>query len=520
MIWQWESEHLAPAREPKMEIRYEKEYLSLLDEESRKMEVYIKVKNCRGVYVYTEYNGQPVYFLKEMERLEYKDGKKCNFGPDCDKFSTVYTNSEYEAIGEYKVIKGLEPTEEKPRFKTCGIGNNSLIEHEGEIIVLGLKLEVEPDRNTIHNGEQTSIQIDLHEIDPEGTEILSCAGKEVEVKVTGLVDGSVTHKSGKITLNEVGVAFIDYKAGQQDQQIKISATFTPPGYPEEVKGEATINVKPLEYEATLTLRGSFTNTVRSSYSRKQSDGVERGNYSLDERSEASFYVPLKLDNSGDMPMFNQRWEYYRPLDINLSSFNVYYRMKEYDYSNHSGFGFEKTTTKNKKPLNRHIPEKEYLLKSNIILIIDKKTDKVVKIATGGFPVEFYWDETEKTTGRSWNPDGTEPISNFNHKTEDMSTIYSPEPVEDPIPDPTITTVSESLRTYLKDLGTPLPANVEIPEDQDEKAEIPPDLLVEFGDGKTYFGSRGNKIIDNSKGSNIARKEMTFNWQVTRKKKPL
>ena len=191
-------------------------------------------------------------------------------------FSTVYTNSEYEAIGEYKVIKGLEATKEKPRFKTCGIGNNSLIEHEGEIIVLGLKLEVEPDRNTIHNGEQTSIQIDLHERDPDGTEYLSCAGKEVEVKVTGLVDGTISHKSGKITLNEVGVAFIDYKAGQKDKQIRISATFTPPGYPEEVKGEASINVKPMDYEATLTIKGSYTNTENSSYSREDENVHRKG----------------------------------------------------------------------------------------------------------------------------------------------------------------------------------------------------------------------------------------------------
>jgi hypothetical protein len=297
------------------------------------------------------------------------------------------------------------------------------------------------------------------------------------------------------------------------------AKFIPEGYTIEYIDEATVTVKPLEYEATLTLDGSYTNTVRSSYSRKQSDGVERGNYSLDERNDAAFYVPLKLDNSGDMPMFNQRWEYYRPLDINLTQFNASCMMRRYEYANFSGYGHETTSIRIKKPLNRHIPEKEYLLKSNIILIIDKKTDKVVKIATGGFPVEFYWDETEKKTGRSWDPDGTEPINDFNHKTDDLSTVFASGPVEDPVPDPTILSTSESLRTYLKDLGTPLPAGIEIPEEE-ERAEVPPDLLVEYGDGKTFFGGRGKKVIDNSEGSNISRKEMTFNWSVTRRKKPL
>ncbi|MDZ7633914.1 MAG: hypothetical protein U5L72_05535 [Bacteroidales bacterium] len=64
MIWYWESEHPVPAREPEMEIRYEKEYLSLLDPEWQKMEIYIRIKNCRGQYVYDKFNGQPVYFFK------------------------------------------------------------------------------------------------------------------------------------------------------------------------------------------------------------------------------------------------------------------------------------------------------------------------------------------------------------------------------------------------------------------------------------------------------------------------
>ena len=522
ILYERENERPVPPRDPEVETRLEKEFISLLTEEARKMKIYENVKSCNGVpsYFPVGYHSQPVRFPVKTDRGKIDAAENCKVEYSSSEVQYILVNAAGDAVGEYTIQRGSEPLLEKITLSTCPLGNKPNIEKEVEITILGLELQVEPDRKTIHNGEQTSIQIDLHEIDPDGTEILSCSGLEVEVKVTGLVDGSVTHKSGKITLNEAGVAFIDYKAGQQDKQIKISATFTPPGYPEEVKGEATINVKPLEYEATLTLRGSFTNTVRSSYSLKQSDGIERGNYSLDERSEASFYVPLKLENSGDMPMFNQRWEYYRPLDINLSSFNVYYRLKQYDYSNHNGSGFEKTTTRNKRPLNRHIPEKEYLLKSNIILIIDKKTDKVVKIVTGGFPVEFYWDEIEKSTGRRWTPDGTEQIDNFRNNTDDMSTLFTPGPVEDPIPDPTITSVAESVRTYLKDLGTPLPANVEIPEDEDEKAEIPPDLLVEFGDGKTYFGGRGSKMIDNSEGTNISRKEMTFNWQVTRKKKPI
>lgn len=386
------------------------------------------------------------------------------------------------------------------------------IKHNYEIVV-------EPQRNMIYNGEQTAITIDIHEFDTAGL-IIPGFKNAVDIKITGLIDGRVTPGSGKIITDNLGIARLEYKAGDKDKQISVMATFIPETGSLEYIDEATITVKPLEYEATLTIRGMYTNTENSSYSRKQSDGIEKGTFSLTERSEASFYVPLKLENSGDMPMFNQRWEYYRPLNINLSSFNASYRLKDYDYSSHGNFGFEKTRTINKNPVNRKIPEKGYLLKSNIVLVIDKETNKVVKIITGGFPVEFQWDETEKTTGRSWSPDGSEPIEDFSHKTDDMSTHYTPGPVEDPIPDPTMKSVSESLRTYLKNLGTPLPADVEIPEDTEDKAEVPPDLLVEFGDGKTYFGGDGKKVIDKSEGSNIDRKEYTFFWQVTRKKKPL
>jgi hypothetical protein len=520
-LFKRENERPVPPREPNVETRLDKEYISLLTEETRKVKIYENVKSCNGVpsYFPVGYHSQPVRFPVKTDRGKFDATENCKVEYSNSEVQYILLNAAGDAVGEYTVQRGLEPLLEKITLSTCPLGNKPNIEKEVEIAIRGLKLLVEPERKTIYNGENTTITIDLHELDPDGTKYPGFR-QEVEVKVTGLVDSTITHKSGKIALDDEGIAWIDYKAGQKDKQIRISATFTPPGYPEEVKGEAIINVKPLDYEATLTIRGRFTNTENSSYSRKQNDGIERGNYSLFERTEASFYVPLKLENSGDMPMFNQRWEYYQPLDINLSSFNASYRLKDYEYSSHGNYGFEKTRTINKNPVNRKISEKNYLLQSNIILIIDKETSKVVKIVTGGFPVEFHWDQIEKTTGRSWSPDGSEPIEHFSHKTDDMSTQYAPGPVEDPISDPTLKSVSESLRTYLKKLGTPLPADVEIPEDTEDKAEIPPDLLVEFGDGKTFFGGDGKKVIDKSKGSNIDREEHTFFWQVTRKKKSL
>ena len=520
-IWYWESKHLAPARKPQMEVRYEKEYLSLLDEESRKTEVYIKVKNCRGQYVYNQFHSQPVYFLKETDRLQSRTSNKCDDGPPWGPFITIFTNAEFEAICQYSVKTGLNPSLENLRFKTCGIGTKSMIQIEGEIKVLGLELEVEPDRKVIHNGEQTSIQIDLHELDPDGTEILSCAGKEVDVKVTGLVDGKVSHESGMITLNEAGVASIDYKAGQKDRQIKITATFAPPKYPEELKAEATITVKQFEYDATLTIKASYNKTENSSSKEANGWGYSERTHDLNESREASVYVPLKMENAYDVEAQNLRYEYYRPLDINLSSFNAYFRSKDYNSNIGSDEGGKTTILKHKIASDQKISLKETLLQLYIVMTLEMKTDKVMKINIDGFNVEFTWKETVDTHHESW----WKPPPSPGHETTDKTETDTEEdtfcacPVEDPIPDPTIKGSTESIKKYLKDLGVALPENAELNEEE-EIPIIEPDLLVKFGDGTTFFGGDGRKVVDESKGSSVRRKEMTFYWQVTRKKKPL
>lgn len=275
-----------------------------------------------------------------------------------------------------------------------------------------------------------------------------------------------------------------------------------------------------EYDAILTIDGRYIRNTRSSYSREDEEGIERGRSELHEIQEASFYVPLEFERADDIPMFNQRWEYYRPLNINLSSCNVSSRLKQYEHVSYKiGIGHEQTITRIKSPVNLKISGKETLLQiPNIILVIDKETNKVVKIVTGGYAVDFYWNERYNASGYSWYKNSREPISRSSNTTDDIPSQYGAAPVEDPIPDPTMKSVSESLRKYLKDLGTPLPAEIEIPEEE-ERPEISPDLLVEFGDGKTHFGGDGKRIIQNEQGSDFSiYAEETFSWQVTRKKK--
>ena len=407
-----------------------------------------------------------------------------------------------------------------------GTGTTEGAESSGDQTATGIaesrnfELLVEPYRNAIYSGEQTTISIDLHEFNPAGEKIQGFR-QEVDINVTGIIDGTVSHKTGKIILDNIGIAWIEYRAGQQDKQIKITATFTPPGYPEKAKGEATINVKPLEYDATLTLKGSYDKTENSSFKQAMGWGDSEITHDLNENLEASIYVPLKMENAYDVEAQNLRYEYYRPLDINLSSFYASHRSKDFKSDISSDEGGKTTVLKNKIPSDQKVSLKETMLQLDIILTIDLKTDKVVKINMDGFTVEFIWKETVDTHHESWwkppPAPGHETTDKTDSDTEDDNFCVCP--VEDLIPDPIVTSSTEAIKKYLKDLGVALPENAELPEEE-PLLIIAPDLLVKFGDGKTYFGGEGQKIIDNSEGSTIRLEKLSFSWQVTRKKKPL
>lgn len=241
-----------PPREPAIEIRLEKEYLSVLSEEARKMKIYENVKSCNGKPAFFKSNlSQPVLFPKNTDRGQIMVSDNCSMDPVGPNSQNILVNEAGDAVGEYTLIKGLEAKLEKITLSTCPLGNKPNIEKEVEIIIRGLELKVEPERKVIFNGEQTTITIDLHELDPDGN-IFPAAQREVLIEITGLVDGTISH-SEKVTTDDMGTAIIEYKAGQKDRQLKITATFTPPGYPEKAKGEGVITVKKPE--------GDFTGTI-------------------------------------------------------------------------------------------------------------------------------------------------------------------------------------------------------------------------------------------------------------------
>lgn len=520
LLYERENQRPVPPREPNIETWIDEAYLSPLDTQTRKVKIYEKVLSCNWQPAfYLSYHSQPVRFPEKTDRGKIEPKENCKLEYSDGENQYILVNEQGNAVGEYTLQRGLEPKIEKITLSTCPLGNKPNIEKEVEIIIRGLELLVEPWRTVIHNGEKTTISVDLHETDPDGFKF-PAADQEIEIKVTGLVDGSVS-PTGRVTTDEMGVAWIDYKAGKEDRQIKITATFTPPGYSEKVTADATITIKPLEYDATLTIKGSYKKTEKSNSETKNSWGDNETNLELTDFREASFYVPLKMVDAYDVEVQNLRYEYYQPLDINLSHFNATFKSMEYRSSIASDQGSKTTVLKNKTATDRKISIKEVLLQNNIVMTLDLKTGKVLKIDLDGFPVEFTWNETIDIHKESWwqppPQPGHETIDDRQSSSSDDS--FQVGPVEEPVPDPTIKSSTEEIMKYLKEMGIALPAEAQAA-GKEEVPGIEPDLLVKHGDGKTWFGGEGSKIIDNSEGSTVNREEFSFSWQATRKKKPL
>lgn len=281
-----EGKRPVPAREPELEISFEKEFLSLLDEESRKMDLKAKVKNCKGEYVYYRNHSQPTYFQDDVNRCELSSSKKCSNPTHYGNHMVILTNKDYEAIGIYKVTKGIHPSKEKLEIGTCGIGSNSEIFVENELIIRGLEIEVKPRRKEIYANEQTDIRITFYEVDPEGNKY-PVGVKKLEIKIKGIVNGSIS-PAGEYVTDINGTVTLNYRAGDQDKNIIITASFQPPKYSEKVEGQGSVRVKTKSsYEWKGSLSISINKTFSCNYSYQE-------NQNIDETDVETYGVDMQL----------------------------------------------------------------------------------------------------------------------------------------------------------------------------------------------------------------------------------
>lgn len=517
-----------PSRGPEIEIDYEKEYLSVLEKEDREMEVKVKVKNCKGEYLYREARSQPAYFQKDVNRCEFKHVLDCEDRGSYGNSYVILTNKQYEAKGKYKVTKGLEASKEKVNLGTCGIGSSSEIYKEGELIIRGLEVKVKPNRRQIFSDERTEIKLTFNETDTDGFEY-PVEGKDLEVKITGIVNGNIKPK-GEYTTDEKGEVTLTYRAGDKDRKINITASYQPPEYPDKAEGKGSITVKPFEYDATISLKKKVVKRVI--YNKEESKPVDdctentKEKRQFNETIESSIYITLKLIESTDMPMYNQRWEYYEPINVNLSSFYLFSNDKRYDYGNWTGSdcavgGYETTTTIRKQVRKKEIEGKGQITTVPWIVTFDKETGKALKIIPAGYSVAYEFDQNEIMKSRTWTKDGGSNDSKNDTKTRRATFAFGP--VEDPIPDPTAKSSSTWLQDYIKkETGEDIPINIAsmIPEmdPKETQNDINPDVIVQFGDGKKYFGGNGRKFKNEKTEYGFEQVEETFIWQMTRRKK--
>ena len=524
-IDEYENSHLVPPRGPKMKISKNKDYVSPL-KDKRSLNIKIDITNCKGETVYDIDHGQLVFLPKKPERGENKPTK--GFPQELIVTQNVITLIIVRPKGAsatYELKNGVDAHEEKIKIKTCGLDDE--VVKEQEIPIYGLEIRVKPNRKQIFTDERTDIKLIFNETDTEGNKY-PVEGKDLMVKVNGLVNGTIKAKDG-YTTDENGEVILNYKAGDDDKKISITASYQPVDYPDKAEGKSSITVKPLEYDATLTLKKKIAKRII--YNKEENSATkfcstkEKKNHKLNETIEASIYVTLKLREVAEMPMYNQRWEYYEPITINLSNFSINLNDKRVDYRNSTGYecasgGFETTITKRKRLTKKEIEGMNIITTLPWIVTFDNETGKALKIIPVGYGVAYEYDETEKFHTSIWSKDGNSEDSGSDTKTRTRT--FGVGPVEDPKPDPTAKSSEQWIQDYIKknigDIPPEIAAQIPKTDPKEMQNDIRPDVIVQFGDGKTNFGGKGRKFINEPNPYGFEQEEQTYSWQMTRKRK--
>jgi len=281
------------------------------------------------------------------------------------------------------------------------------------------------------------------------------------------------------------------------------------------------------WDATITLTKTVTKEIVKEKSEDKTEGNCRNHseehYNLNEKIDASVFVALELEYSVDMPPFNQTFEYYKPLNVNLSSFNYSSGDFKTLAGNYGGSGCAKGGYETKVNTQRILNNKELVGQGTItetrwIVVIDNETKKAVKIIPVVYKIDYKITERESMHSKIWSDNDKDEDSKTDTKNSDKT--FELGPVADPITDPTVKSSDQWVEDYLERQGVKLPEGVQIPkqENSDVQKEIPPDILVKFGDGETNFGGEGSKTINEPNEYGYEKEERIYSWQMMIKKK--
>lgn len=288
--------------------------------------------------------------------------------------------------------------------------------------------------------------------------------------------------------------------------------------------EKTLDIKC--YDANITIRKTYYKTLNFSHEEDLFDGSCKTHledeHTLNESIEAVVTLSLKFEYVQDMLIYNQTFEYYKPVSVRLSTFNYNSNEHKFDAFDSSGADCAQGWCRENIDYFRNvetyeIEDKQYATQTYWIVVFDNETGKAVKIIPSVYYIAYEIHEQEKLHFIGYSDQGRKEYTKTTNKK--ISKSFELGPVGEKIVDPTTKKSDTWIQDYLKRQGFDLPPGVEIPTiSYEETIKVFPDILVKSGDGKTSFGGYGNRTIRADFEHGYTEEKLYYTWQMTRRKK--
>jgi hypothetical protein len=287
--------------------------------------------------------------------------------------------------------------------------------------------------------------------------------------------------------------------------------------------EKTLKIKC--YDAVIVVQKTDEKSLHTSKSEDSQEGSclthSEEQHDLNESVRASVTVSLKLEISEDMPLYNQRWEYYRPMGVSLTDFTYTSTEHKHSASANSGakcakVGHETNVNYNRLVSDYDIANRQQVVQQRWIVVIDNESGKAVKIIPAGYDIDYNLEEQMVIKSVVYSDDGSDESSSTENKSNKL--IFKLGPVGEDVPDPTIKKSDKWMEDYLKRQGVELPPGIKIPPMTNEQAiaEIPPDILVNKGNGMTNFGGSGRRTITKQLENGFSEEKLNYSWNMKRR----
>ncbi|MCJ7553752.1 MAG: hypothetical protein MUO34_07690 [Ignavibacteriaceae bacterium] len=478
----YEKEHLSPPRGPKILSTFkDRNYVSPLEDE-RKIEINLEVRNCKNEIVFEKSHGHQVELLHNTDRSELENNRKAGAA-----FTIKPGNPLIIGIAKpktasifYKLKKGIKPEIEEIEISTCGRDRKET--KTIKININGLDIQVKPKKTEVQSSEKTSIDIYFNTVSPNGNK-RPVVGKQLTLSVKGIVDGSVS-PSKTVATDSEGKATLQYKAGEQDKQITIVASYYPKDYPESVQGKAVVKVSPSKSDAILTMTSRHLNEM--TLDRDETIGndhyIRKSNYQYDRKGTIT--LQLKKHSVIDQPMLPELWVYYMSESRGFDNWDIKYfdHRDELRESKSGGFNQKIREDAQISDVKLRTPDVPMM----VIVAYDKKSKKAKRVMVqASFDIGYKMSIQKSTETESWLGEKTETNSNDESRTKNDSYFF--QVAGEPVKDPAI------------------------------NKEFPSGCLVSGGDGKTTFTGFGKteeiKPVKNNKYYDEERDLKTFEWSL-------